>query len=211
MGTAGLANYLIDENSSGDLADRVREFKKREAKGASENAPLFGAMPDLGQTVRVRYTGTLDDGTRFDGTMDEGDPVEFTIGSKRMLPAFEKAVTEMRCGEKRRIRIPACDAYGEYDESLVQWFPSTGLPGVDQLKVGGFVGLSIPVGKARAKVLELNDDKMLIDLNHELAGFDLTFDIELISIIQESAIEREMHPVGCACGCGRLKESLGKN
>ena len=77
-----------------------------------------------------------------------------------------------------------------------------------QLPVGSYIALSTPAGTMRVKVLKIEDGLIYFDHNHELAGKNLHFDIQLIAVDQESAIEREKHADGCACGCGKLKQSL---
>lgn len=166
-------------------------------------------MVEPGRKVRVRYTGTLDDGSEFDNSGSRGEPVEFVVGSKTMLPAFERAVSEMEVGERRRIRIPAAQAFGLYDEALVEAVPLASIPHAEELSVGGSIAVSTPEGPVPIKVSRLEDGMVYLDCNHELAGEDLTFDIQLVSVEVESAIERELHPAGCACGCDKLKQSLG--
>ncbi|MBX9034759.1 FKBP-type peptidyl-prolyl cis-trans isomerase [Gordonibacter massiliensis (ex Traore et al. 2017)] len=165
-------------------------------------------MVDIGQKVRLRFTGTLDDGTEFDSSARRGEPFELVVGSKTMLSRFEKAVNEMEIGEKRIVRIPADEAYGVYDEDLIQTVPMDSLPGAGRLHDGDIVVLSSPAGPLTVKVVEVGDQSVTLDFNHELAGKDLTFSLELVSIVRESAIECERHPAGCACGCDRLKQSL---
>lgn len=163
-------------------------------------------MVDIGQKVLIRYRGMLDDGSVFDG--DRGEPVELVVGSQKMLPAFEKAVSEMEPGERRTVRIPSEQAYGAYDENLIVPVAAKRVRGAEKLGIGAALSIAGPAGPIRAKVWGFEGDSVLIDCNHELAGRDLTYDVELVRIVADSAIERELHPAGCACGCHRLKESL---
>ncbi|RDB62336.1 peptidylprolyl isomerase [Gordonibacter sp. 28C] len=165
-------------------------------------------MVDIGQKVRLRFAGTLDDGTEFDSSVRRGEPFELVVGSKTMLPGFEKAVSEMEVGDKRVVRIPADEAYGAYDEALIQTVSIDSLPGAERLYAGDIVALSSPAGPLTVKVVEANEGSLTLDFNHKLAGNDLTFFIELVCIVHESAVEHEKHPTGCACGCDRLKQSL---
>lgn len=165
-------------------------------------------MAEIGEMVRVDFVGTLDDGAQFSNSYLAGSPLEVTIGAHEVLPAFEKALAEMAPGEERSLRIPASEAYGPYDESLVEVVPRESIPHADRLPVGQFVVFGGPSGDIRVKVREVTQDSVVFDHNHELAGQDLTFQITLREIVRPSAIDREMHPAGCACGCDRLKEAL---
>ena len=165
-------------------------------------------MPEIGENVQVHYVGTLDDGTQFDSSRDRGEPLEFTIGARKMLPLFEKAVSEMQVGERKQIRLEAAQAYGERDEGLVMDVPTSVLAGASQLSSGQRITLMTKMGPISAEVLQVGEQAVRLDCNHELAGKAINFDIELLAVKHESAIEREMHGEGCACGCHKLKESL---
>lgn len=165
-------------------------------------------MVELGQKVRLCFTGTLEDGTVFDSSAQRGEPFELVVGARTMLPAFEKAVSEMVIGEERTVRIPAREAYGAYDEGLVESIALDSLPGAERLSVGDRIALASPAGRLPAKVVSLGDGSICLDFNHELAGKDLVYSILLVALVKETAIECEKHPVGCACGCDRLKRSL---
>lgn len=165
-------------------------------------------MAELGERVRVDFEGRLKDGAKFSSSYLVGEPFEFVVGSHQMLPAFERAVVDMVPGESKTITIPALQAYGEYDESLVEEVPVAAVPNADKLPVGGYVVFNTADGEMRVKVLGVRDGKVLFDHNHELAGQDLVFDITLLEVVHESAVEKEKHPVGCACGCARVKHIL---
>ena len=165
-------------------------------------------MPEIGEIVQVHYVGTLDDGTQFDSSRDRGEPLEFTVGGQKMLPLFEKAVSEMQVGERKSIHLEAKQAYGERDEGLVMDVPAGILAGAPELSKGQRITLMTKIGPLSATVLELGSQVVKLDCNHELAGKAINFDIELLGVKHESAIEHELHGEGCACGCHRLKESL---
>ena len=166
-------------------------------------------MAELGEVVQIHYAGRLDDGREFESSWRTGKLLEVKLGSGRLLPQVELALCEMLPGERRSIRLDPAQAYGEYDESLVLHLPYDALPHADQLPVGQYIDINTPQGAARAKVVSVNDDEIVLDLNHELAGEPITFDLELLAIVHETAIHRELHPEGCACGCDRLKEQIG--
>ncbi len=165
-------------------------------------------MPEIGEIVQVHYVGTLDDGTQFDSSRDRGEPLEFTVGGQKMLPLFEKAVSEMQVGERKSIHLEAKQAYGERDEGLVMDVPAGILAGAPELSKGQRITLMTKIGPLSATVLELGSQVVKLDCNHELAGKAINFDIELLGVKHESAVEHELHGEGCACGCHRLKESL---
>lgn len=166
-------------------------------------------MVNQGDCVVVDYRGKLDDGTEFASSKTQGAPLEFTIGSGIMLPDFELAIMGMNVGETRSIHIPADSAYGQRDESLIITMPATELPNGEPLPVGAMLGIQTPEGDVvRVRVVEVDDDEVKLDCNHELAGCNLNFDITLVEVKSESSIEHELHGEGCTCGCDRLQQSL---
>lgn len=166
-------------------------------------------MINQGDRVIVEYRGKLDDGTEFASTKVQGEPLEFVAGSGVVLPDFDYAVMGMDVGETRSIHIPADRAYGQRDEALVISMPVTSLPNGEALPVGAMLGIRTPEGDVmRVRVLEVGDEEVVLDCNHELAGQNLNFGITLVDVVSETPIEHELHPEGCACGCDRLQESL---
>lgn len=140
-------------------------------------------MSNSGKKVKTHYRGTLDDGTQFDSSYDRGEPIEFTCGAGQMIPGFDAAVVDMALGEKKSVHIPAKDAYGEYNEQAVQKIPADQVPNADQLPVGQTVYFNSPYGPMPAKVVSVTIDEVVLDTNHELAGKDLNFDIELVEVV----------------------------
>lgn len=140
-------------------------------------------MSNAGKKVRVHYVGTLDDGTKFDSSRDRGEALEFTCMAGQMIRGFDAAVDEMSVGEVRNVHIPAEEAYGRRRLDLIQSFPIAQLPGADQLVVGQRLALGSASGQAIPAVVSAIDDKMVtFDMNHEMAGKDLNFEIELLSV-----------------------------
>lgn len=138
-------------------------------------------MVKQGSKVSVFYKGMLEDGTVFDTNVGQ-DPLTFTAGGGQMIPGFDKAVLEMEVGEKKTVQIPCADAYGEYDEQLVQARPLDAIPNADQLPVGQRIYFQGPDGQpVGAQVLKIEDGNAYFDFNFELAGKDLTFEIEVAS------------------------------
>jgi peptidylprolyl isomerase len=139
-----------------------------------------------GDTVKIHYTGTLDDGTRFDSS--EGrDPLEFTIGSGQVIPGFDKAVQGMTVGDNKSVNIAAQDAYGPRHEQMVQQVPKTALPEDLEPKPGMALQARGEDGKViNLTVTDVGDDDITVDGNHPLAGRDLNFDIELVEIAKSA-------------------------
>lgn len=137
----------------------------------------------LGDTVRVHYTGKLEDGTVFDSSLDR-DPVEFTLGAGQVIPGFEQAVVGMSPGESKTVEVPADQAYGPYREELVQEIDRELVPEDLKLEVGQQLALRLSPGRSiRVTVTKLTESKVTLDANHPLAGKDLTFDLQLVEIV----------------------------
>lgn len=138
--------------------------------------------PKSGDTVRVHYRGTLEDGTEFDSSAGR-EPLEFVVGSGEVIPGFDEAVVALEAGTKATVTIPAAQAYGEHDAGGLQTFPLSAFPSAPE--VGWAVELSGPDGeRVPATIAEVNGDEVVLDFNHPLAGKDLTFDIELVEVIE---------------------------
>lgn len=158
---------------SQDGGDAPAQEEQAEAKTVAEK----------GDTVKVNYRGTLDDGSQFDSSYDRGQPLEFTVGSGQMISGFDAAVEGMKVGEKKTVRLEAVDAYGEPSDDMVATFSKDEVPDFDSLEVGDTVTLSTSGGSTvGAKVTGKTDDTVTVDANHELAGKPLTFEIELVEV-----------------------------
>ena len=141
------------------------------------------AQAQHGDTVRVHYTGRLEDGTMFDSSQQR-DPLEFTLGQGQLIPGFEKAVVGMQPGESKTETIVAAHAYGPHKPEMLieiarQQLPDEINPHVGQrLQMKGKNGDAVPV-----VVTDVMDTHITLDANHPLAGKDLTFDITLVAIV----------------------------
>jgi FKBP-type peptidyl-prolyl cis-trans isomerase 2 len=134
-----------------------------------------------GDTVKVRYTGTLDDGTVFDSS--EGrDPLEFTIGSNTVIPGFESAVVGLTVGESTRVVIGPEDAYGPRLSGKVVVVERARLPDEPEPEPGMVLQAQGPEGTILLTITDVADDQVTLDGNHPLAGHQLTFEIELAEI-----------------------------
>ena len=135
-----------------------------------------------GDTVKIHYTGTLDDGTQFD-TSSGRDPLEFQLGGGQVIPGFDTAVTGMSVGENKSVRIEPDEAYGPRHEQLVQQVPRSALPDDLEPQVGMGLQSQSPDGQVMMlTVTAVEDEDITVDANHPLAGQALNFDIELVSI-----------------------------
>ncbi|MCE5313455.1 MAG: peptidylprolyl isomerase [Armatimonadota bacterium] len=140
------------------------------------------AQAKQGDCVKVDYTGKLKDGSVFD-TSENREPLEFTIGGGQIIPDFELAVLGMNPGDSKTIDVPAARAYGPHHEDMVisvdrKQFPEDISPEVgEQLEIRQSGGQSAVV-----TVTEVNDESVILDANHPLAGKDLIFDIQLVEI-----------------------------
>ena len=140
-------------------------------------------MSNKGKRVKVHYTGTLDDGTKFDSSLDRGEPIEFVCMAGQMIPGFDAAVEAMEVGETKTVHIPAKDAYGEYNEAAIQQVPVADIPNGDQLPVGQTIYMMGPGGQPfPVFVKSIENGIATFDMNHELAGKDLNFEINLVEV-----------------------------
>lgn len=140
-------------------------------------------MIENGKTVKIHYTGTLDDGTKFDSSAGR-DPLEFEMGAGMVIPGFEKGVADMEVGEKKTIHIPADEAYGERREDLVLQFERSQLPEGLEPEVGMGLQMQGPQGQpVPVTVTEVKEESITIDANHQLAGQNLNFELELVAVV----------------------------
>lgn len=134
-----------------------------------------------GDKVQVHYTGKLENGSVFDSS--EGrDPLEFTIGSGQVIPGFEQAVSGMSPGEERSIRIPAPEAYGDRKDDLLIVVERKQLPPDMEPEVGQQLQLNQDGQAFVVRVQDVAADTITLDANHPLAGEDLEFKVQLVSI-----------------------------
>ncbi len=135
-----------------------------------------------GDTVRVHYTGSLEDGTVFDSSSTR-EPLEFTIGAGQVIPGVEEAVLGMAAGETKQETIQPERGYGDRHDELVFKLGRHQLPTGSNVSVGDILQIGFGDGRSAAvQVKEVNDDSLTLDANHPLAGRTLLFDLELVSI-----------------------------
>ncbi len=135
-----------------------------------------------GSKVKVHYTGRLEDGTVFDSSANR-EPLEFTVGGGQMIKGFDVAVNGMTIGDKKSVNIPSAEAYGEARADMILDVPREQVPADITPEVGMQLSLSQPDGQQVPVVItHVDDAKITLDANHPLAGKDLIFDIELVSM-----------------------------
>ena len=139
-----------------------------------------------GDTVKIHYTGTLDDGTQFDSSSGR-EPLQFTLGSGQVIPGFEQAVEGMAVGDSKSVNIPPEEAYGPRHEQMIQEVPKTALPE----ELDPVEGMALQAQGGDGKVINLTvtavqDESITVDGNHPLAGKALNFDIELVDIARSA-------------------------
>ncbi|EAR15612.1 peptidyl-prolyl cis-trans isomerase, FKBP-type [Robiginitalea biformata HTCC2501] len=133
--------------------------------------------------VRVHYTGKLTNGEVFDSSL-EREPMEVKLGEGSLIPGFEKGLVDMEVNEKKTITIPKEEAYGEIRKELFQAVPNSELPENIKPEVGmGLVARGQDGSERQLRVAEVNEDNIVVDANHPLAGQDLVFDLEVVAIM----------------------------
>ncbi len=141
-----------------------------------------------GDKVKVHYHGTLRNGEIFDSSNGR-EPLEFTVGSGQVIKGFDEGVKGMQVGEKKKVEIHVSDAYGERQQEMMIEFPKEQFPNDMDPEVG--MQLMMSNGTEQnfpVTVAEVKEDKVVLDANHPLAGQDLIFDLELVSIEPTSRI-----------------------
>jgi FKBP-type peptidyl-prolyl cis-trans isomerase 2 len=137
-------------------------------------------MIENGTIVNVHYTGKLTDGSVFDTSEGRGT-LRFEMGSGQIIPGFERALMGKNVGDKVTVNISSQDAYGEPIEELIVSVPLERLP--EGVEVGHILQANLENGEtANVEVVQINEDHALIDGNHPLAGQELVFDIEVVSL-----------------------------
>lgn len=140
-------------------------------------------MSNEGKKVKVHYRGTLDDGSVFDSSYDRNEPLEFTCMAGQMIAGFDQAVRDMEVGQVTDVRLPPEEAYGPHRDDLVQTLNFEQLPGAKELSVGDRVMLTSPTGQPfPATVVDKDEKTITFDLNHEMAGKALNFEITLLEV-----------------------------
>lgn len=134
-------------------------------------------------TVKVHYTGKLTNGQVFDSSL-EREPLEVALGQGQLIPGFEKGLIDMAVNEKKTITIDKQEAYGEVNEQLFQKISKSQLPEDLKPEVGmGLVGANAEGQQQQFRVAKVEENDIILDANHPLAGQDLVFDLEVVAIL----------------------------
>lgn len=132
-------------------------------------------------SVKVHYTGKLEDGTVFDSSLTEGrEPLEVKLGEGKLIPGFEKGLYGLSAGEKTTIKIQANDAYGDIVEERIQEVEKQYVP--ESVFAGQQLTADTPQGPITVVVKEIKEATVVLDGNHPLAGKNLIFDLEVIEV-----------------------------
>lgn len=138
---------------------------------------------NVGKTCRTHYKGTFNDGTQFDSSYDRGEPLEFVCGAGQMIRGFDQAVADMEVGQVVDVHLMPEEAYGVPDPNAVFTVEIAQMPGSEDLVVGQQVYLTNPYGQPfPVKVTAKEETTITFDANHEMAGKELNFQIELVEV-----------------------------
>lgn len=150
--------------------------------GGCGSQPAFTGR-NVGKTCRTHYRGTFNDGTQFDSSYDRGEPLEFVCGAGQMIRGFDAAVADMEVGQEVDVHLMPEDAYGMPDPAAVFTVEIAKLPGSEDLEAGQQVYLTNQYGQPfPVKVAAKGETTIIFDANHEMAGKELNFHIELVEV-----------------------------
>ena len=136
-----------------------------------------------GNSVKVHYVGTLNDGNEFDNSYKRGSTLDFQVGNGQMIKGFDDAIMEMEVGDKKKINIKPEEAYGQRNENAIIAVEKKNFPTDFNFNVGEMVQGTTEQGQPiNAVILEIQESDVILDANHPLAGQELNFEIELVEI-----------------------------
>ena len=151
------------------------------AGGCGQRPAMTGR--NVGKTCRVHYKGTFNDRSVFDSSYDRGEPLEFVCGAGQMIKGFDAAVADMETGQVKDVHLMPEEAYGMPDPQAIFTMEISRLPGSEDLKAGQQVYLSDQYGRPfPVKVTAKDEETITFDANHEMAGKELNFRIELVEV-----------------------------
>ena len=192
---AAVKAYLTGElESAGANCDHHHDHEEEEGCGSHcgggcagcgggcHSAPMIEG-PNVGKLCKTHYRGTLNDGTVFDSSYDRGEPLEFICGVGMMIHGYDAAIANMEVGQSIDIHLTPDEAYGPSDPRAIFTVEISQLPGSEDLNVGETVVLYSAAGQPmQVKVTARDDVTITFDANHEMAGKELNFHIELLEV-----------------------------
>lgn len=134
-----------------------------------------------GNTVKVHYTGTFENGEVFDSSVERNEPISFTVGSKQVIPGFENALMGMTIGESKKVTLAPEQAYGNVVNEMIQEIDKALVP--PTVKVGEVLTSQTEEGQFNVIVSEVNENTVVLDGNHPMAGKTLVFELEVVEIV----------------------------
>ncbi len=136
-----------------------------------------------GDKIKVEYTGKFDDGTVFDSSEKQGKPLEFEVGAGMIIKGFDEAVVGMEKDQEKDVKLEPKEAYGNHNPELIKKIPKDQLQSDQEPKPGMMLAVGLPTGQQiPAKILEVDDKELKLDLNHPLVDKTLNFKIKVVGI-----------------------------
>lgn len=136
---------------------------------------------EKGNTIKVEYTGSFENGEVFDASEKHGQPLEFQAGEGMVVPGFDNAVLGMELNEEKTVTLQPEEAYGQPNPEAIQKVPKANFPA--EAKEGMMIGVPLPNGQQiPAKITKITDEEVTIDMNSPMAGKTLIFKIKVIKI-----------------------------
>ena len=183
----GEGHHCGDHEGSCECGEHEGNCACEEQEGGCGNCRSEAAPSgkNTGKTCRTHYRGTFNDGTQFDSSYDRGEPLEFVCGAGMMIPGFDAAVRDMEVGEIREVHLMPSEAYGEVNPDAVFTVEIAQVPGAEELEAGQRVYLRNMYGQpVPVRVTEKDERTITFDANHEMAGKELNFTIELVEVLE---------------------------
>jgi len=151
--------------------------------------------------VSMHYTLTSDEGTVIDSSEGRA-PLDYVQGQGMIVPGLEKAMIGHDVGDKFKVQVSPAEGYGERDEAMMREFPLNVFQTEGKVEAGMTFYAETPNGPVGLNVVKVDGDKVTVDLNHQLAGKNLNFEVEVVEVrtVSEEELEQMQHHCGCGCG-----------
>jgi len=159
------------------------------SQAAQSSAPADGVQN--GDMVEINYTGTLANGSVFDSSKDRG-PFQFVVGTGTAITGFDNQIRGMKVGQDKKFTLSPEEAYGQYDPSLIKSMPIDFVPKGENVTIGDTVTLFNGQAYFPAKIIEMNATNVTFDLNSQLAGQSLTFEVTLVNVTPAKEVQEMM-------------------